>query len=224
MHLSNQRVWREQPKWGMFWLRVWNCLVLLDYIEMLVRVLWALVCHVLQDHTLILNLEMMCPWPLYIIIGLNSCTLIVIASRVWVCPWLSLESSTGSFEFRLGLSSRRLFVFQVLCCSFRMSRQIVWVNLLKVCYSANVSCPISPNIPTDGIFKSVYLRLKETRRHRNSDEELLGVANQEMNKSFWSDFCCLRLREFLKLVNPNYMSNKSIVGSKRRVSLFQSQS
>ena len=34
-----------------------HCLGLLDYSEILVRVLWALVCHVLQDQILFLPFE-----------------------------------------------------------------------------------------------------------------------------------------------------------------------
>ena len=88
-------------------------------------------------------------------IGLNSRTVIVIAGHVWVCPWSCLWFPSGSFLE--GLSSRILVVFEVLCCSFRMSSKVIWVSVLKICslcqghLSRN-----SKHTYTNRIFKSVY--------------------------------------------------------------------
>lgn len=82
-----------------------------------------------------------------IVRGLNSRSIIVIASRV--CP--RLESLTGSFVWVLVLDSLFVkdFVVHLKCLV-----KLFGPAIKKYVYSAKVSCPVSPNMPTDRIFKS----------------------------------------------------------------------
>ena len=65
----------------------------------------GLLCAAARPH---IYIHLLSDWSSAVVIGLNFCTIIVIDSRVWVCP--CLESSAGSFV--QGFSSRGLEVFQ----------------------------------------------------------------------------------------------------------------
>ena len=60
----------------------------------------------------------------------NSSTIIVIASPVWVSPWPWWKSSTGNFAEFFSLEDSGCF--SSISLSFRMSREIFWVSVLKI--------------------------------------------------------------------------------------------
>ena len=127
-----------------------NCLGLLDFLEILVQVFWALVCYVLQDHTFIFTLS---DESLTVIIGLNSRAIIVTANRVWVCPWPCLESSTGNFVQVLVLEN--WLFFKYFAVYFEYVVEFFALAFWKFVYAAKVGRPESLNMPIDGLFKSV---------------------------------------------------------------------
>ena len=145
---------QELLKKGMFWISVLE-LGPLDHHEILMRVSWALVWYVLQDKIFIYTLWVMCL--------LDRCsrgrTMIVIIGPVFICPRPCLESLNG--RFCLGFSSRRLVVVKYFVVHFECLVRLFWFTFEKYVYSAKVSCPVSPNMPIDRVFKSVYLQLNK---------------------------------------------------------------
>ena len=145
-------------------------------------------------------------------IGVNSRTIIVIAGHVWVSPWPCLGSPSGSSLY--GFSSRSLVVIEVLCRSFRMSSEIIWVSVLIICSLCQGQFSRKPkHTYTNRIFKSVYWGLNLTKRLSLSDEEPFRVIEQRGNESFWSNSQCLRLHEFLKLINSISPTNQTTFNS-----------
>ena len=111
----------------------------------------GLLCAAARPH---IYIHLLSDWFSTAVIGLNFCTIIVIDSRVWVCP--CLESSAGSFV--QGFSSRGLEVFNHQLF-FRMYREIIRVfeNSPIICgknpFYANLFVPRAYLI-IDGVFSN----------------------------------------------------------------------
>ena len=134
-----------------------SCLGLLYYLAILVRVLLALVCKLCaaRPHN---YSYLFCDVSLTVVIGIDSLTIFLIPSRVWVCPCPCLKF------FLIFFFSRRLVVFKYFVVHFVCLVTLFGLAFSKYVYSSEVSCTLSPNMPTERSLRAELERQRQRQR------------------------------------------------------------